>query len=84
MKSLCKLMTENVLLKSYERSKISEKVFLKTHYTELQKDTYTFTTITTIAGIFERVQQSLVGWMICILGILTEAILNIYYNCQSN
>lgn len=54
-------MTENVLLKSYERSKISEKVVLKTHYTELQKDTYTFTTITTIAGIFERVQQSLVG-----------------------
>lgn len=37
-----------------------QRFLRKTHYTELQKDTNTFTTISTIAGIFERVQQSLV------------------------
>lgn len=60
MKSLCKLMTKSILLKTYECSKISEKVVLKIHYTELQKDTNIFTIISTIVGIFKRVQQSLV------------------------
>lgn len=53
-------MTKSILLKTYECSKISEKVVLKIHYTELQKDTNIFTIISTIVGIFKRVQQSLV------------------------